>query len=330
MKKLNLKKCVVLLLVANLMLMTVACGANAESNMTEENNFNGEVSKEKETNKEMEKQTKEEEEDQEEIQEEAKGGSNVDTLNDITYSIISARVLDDAEYTSDDEGYQAILVDLLVENHSDSIIDISTVMYFEIVGGSGEDYGVEVFKGRTKGSLDSHVAPNKVLRGEFIFEAMDTEENFVLNISQDFMSDEVAVLGFEKNSTYDVEISESSKEGKTIGDEMKMETLTFVITGTSIMQEGDRTILKVDMTAKNNTGEEVTEFTIPFVLINTDGYVNDLDIKTDNYVLSEIPANGEKETSIYFKLLEPDMRSFDLYLTPFGTGAVDALHLEVE
>jgi hypothetical protein len=327
-KSLYLKKNILIGFMAALMLMTVACGEKEENSMVKENGFNVELSKENNMdneNKGLEKQDIEvEQEENDNVL------SNVNILNGSTYSIISSRVLEDTEYEVDDDGYKAIIVDMIIENHGNEIIDISTVMCFNIVGNSGEEYNVEVFDAITKGKLDSSVAPGKVLRGEFIFQAMEKDQKFTLEIKQNFLSEELAIVGFEENVIYDVAINASSKDGKTIGDEIVMENLSFVVTGTSILQEGDRTILKVDMTAKNNTQEMITEYTIPFVLSNADGYVNNLDIKTDNYVLADIPANGEKETSIYFKLIDPEMKSFDMYLSPFGIGAVDVLHLEVE
>jgi hypothetical protein len=255
--------------------------------------------------------------------------TNVATLNNITYTVISSRILDETEYTVDSDGMKALLVDMLIENNSDEYLRLSTLMSFNLIGNSNEEYGVELSSRIAKGKLDGIVGPNKILRGEFVFLANDNDSDFTLQITPSIMSDLEAKIAFNESSTYDVAPAISSTDGKQIGDEITGKTLSYVINGTSLETVKDRTVLVIDFTAKNNSSEMITEYSIPFGLINANGYTNEMDSKTTNDTLAEIPANGEKSTQIFFKLLEPETTSFDLYLAPMFSDINEVVHLEL-
>lgn len=254
--------------------------------------------------------------------------SNSATLNNVTYTILSSKVLDPNEYTLEDDGTKAVLVSMNIVNNTDKLINVSS-LFFDIIGESGEDYGVELMNGITKGSLDSFAAPGRIITGEFLIYVNENDTKFTLEYSPELLSDDMISITFNDNSDYDVVEITGSSEGKGFGDELLDETLRYVINSATIETKGDRSYILINLTANNPTASEISLDWIPFSLIASDGYLLSMDVSTLRDALYSIPANGSKDTQISFTLDANTSKDFDLYVAIFGQ-VKDYMHFKLE
>lgn len=137
---------------------------------------------------------------------------------------------------------------------------------------------------------------------------------------EDMSDEDMALVGEVK----------SVKE-KTIGDEIVWDDyFTFVVNHAEFVDEGDRTVIKIEISAANLTSRVIDEYTLPFVLYDENENECSLDSLTNPFILSDIEGGQEGEVALYFTLCEETAKEFYLYLQPFGQIPMDVITIELE
>lgn len=337
-----MKKVVYLLLVAILMFTVVACGGNAGSNNADANNETnnndenlslGDLADLVEEADELMEGLDELSENQDDIDEQkeeaSKNLSNVADVAGVTYTVLSSEIVEGVYEL--DPGYEAVKVDLLVENTTSELSSVNSLFNCKFTAESGEEYYEEAFAGGDiKGDLVNPIGPGKTLRGEILLFSQASDENFMMEV-EDFFAGTYGALAFEKNKAYDESVPVSSADGKGLGDEIQWhELLTFAVNSAEIIADGDQSYISIKMQAKNLTADAVDEYMIPFVLIDENGYDCDMYYMQDSYVIAGVPGGGEQEIELMFEVEDPEVKNYDLYLQPFAEDPIDVVRVTVE
>ncbi len=247
------------------------------------------------------------------------------------YRVLGCRELTPEEYSPDYDGMVGILVDMVIENTRDNILNVSPMMAFEIEGSSGETYSVDTFAKNFKGNLSSIAGKGKIITGSFVFSANQDDTGFTLNITPDFMSDDLLALSFDKGVVYEEHTYQSSTEGKGLGSQLDNGELSYVVNEVTSLQDGDHLNLSILMTVLNNTDEVYDEYEIPFTLIGQDGIKCSLSYKMGNSALAGIPASASKDVEIIYEIENPEVVEYDLYLSPMGKADYwDYIHFSIQ
>lgn len=322
----NLKKSMYFLFAMILMMTLAACGNIASENENNDNNESNEMNFGNLV--EFVEELEESEESEEETEVSLASLTNVADYNGVIYTVLKSEVVE-GEYETQ-EGYEAVKIDIVVENKTSEMSSINTTFECTLTGDSGEEYSAEAFVGGLKGDLVNPIGPGKILRGEILIFSKQEEQNFKMEI-EDFFADNHAELTFAKGQSYDETLPVSSGDGKGYGDEIVWtDLLNFVVNSAEVVDDPERPYISIKLTEKNPGTELVDQYMIPFVLIDENGYDCDLDYRQDNYQFANVEGGEEREIELLFALDDTSVKSFDLYLQPFAEDALDIVHITVE
>lgn len=153
----NLKKSMYFLFAMILMMTLVACGNVASENENNDNNESNEMNFGNLV--EFVEELEESEESEEETEVSLASLTNVADYNGVIYTVLKSEVVE-GEYETQ-EGYEAVKIDIVVENKTSEMSSVNTTFECTLTGDSGEEYSAEAFVGGLKGDLVNPIGPGK-------------------------------------------------------------------------------------------------------------------------------------------------------------------------
>ncbi|MBN2794092.1 MAG: hypothetical protein JXR88_01700 [Clostridia bacterium] len=319
------KKMLTLLLIFVFVFTLIACDKDNETGISndEKDNMASEVSNDTDkTEKDAEKES---------IESVQKEKDSFGTLNEITYRVLSSRLLDASEFNNDDSSTKAYLVSMTIENDSNEIFANSALMSFNFYNEKGQDeYGISLDENISTASVDSIAGPGKIIYGEFVLVVDQNTEEVTLEIVPDFMSDDAVNLTFTLGQINDSTVYSSSTDGPGYEATFTDGKATYHVNNAMLDTDGDKTILILDMIVENNTSEEYTSYEIPFKLMTNRGIASKLHYTNTNDTFTYVPANGEKTAQVTYVIQDEEAKEFDLYFAPLGQNTYfDYMHISL-